>query len=197
MSAVSSEIRSIPGVTLAPGRAAGEPFVLREPLSFWGGLDSATGRIIDRWHPQHGAGIAGRILIMEAGRGSSSGSSVLAEAIRRGTGPAGIVLRTRDAIVTVGAMVAGELYGLACPVILAAAEDWPAIRAASHLTLEAAPEGAVIRCSGEPAAGSPSSIGPPSQVLQPAASVPSSGIGPPSQTPQPAAGSSSSIRPPS
>ena len=48
---------------------------------------------------------------MTAGRGSSSGSSVLAEAIRLGTGRAGIVLLTRDAIVTVGAMIASELYG--------------------------------------------------------------------------------------
>jgi predicted aconitase with swiveling domain len=84
---------------------------------------------------------------MEAGRGSSSGSSVLAEAIRRGTGPAGIVLRTRDAIVTVGAMVAGELYGLACPVVLVEAQDWSAVTGAARLALEARPEGAAIRCS--------------------------------------------------
>ena len=58
---------------------------------------------------------------MRAGRGSSSGSSVLAEAIRLGTGPAGIVLLTRDAIVTVGAMVAAELYGKECPVVLVGA----------------------------------------------------------------------------
>lgn len=147
MSGSSSGIRSVAGVTLVPGRAAGGAFVLREPLSFWGGLDSASGRIIDRWHPQHGATVAGRILVMEAGRGSSSGSSVLAEAIRRGTGPAGLVLRTRDAIVTVGAMVAGELYGLACPVVLAGAQDWPAVTAAAHLALEAVPEGAEIRCT--------------------------------------------------
>lgn len=147
MSATPPAAPSLAAVTLVPGRAAGEPFVLQEPLSFWGGLDSASGRIIDRWHPQHGAAIAGRILVMRAGRGSSSGSSVLAEAIRRGTGPAGIVLLTRDAIVTVGAMVAQELYGLACPVVLAAAEDWPAIAAAAHLTLEAGLEGTEIRCA--------------------------------------------------
>ena len=54
---------------------------------------------------------AGRILVMRAGRGSSSGSSVLAEAIRAGTAPAAIVLAERDAILAVGAMVAAELYG--------------------------------------------------------------------------------------
>ena len=147
MSAERPGARSVAAVTLVPGRASGAPFVLQEPLSFWGGLDSGSGRIIDRWHPQHGAVVAGCILVMEAGRGSSSGSSVLAEAIRRGTGPAGIVLRTRDAIVTVGAMVAGELYGLACPVVLVEAQDWSAVTGAARLALEARPEGAAIRCS--------------------------------------------------
>ena len=39
-------------VTLVPGSAAGPVLRLDEPLSFWGGLDSATGTIIDRLHPQ-------------------------------------------------------------------------------------------------------------------------------------------------
>lgn len=134
----------ISAVTLVPGRAAGSAFVLREPLSFWGGLDAPTGKIIDRWHKQHGENIAQRILIMRAGRGSSSGSSVLAEAIRLGTGPAGIVLLSRDAIVTVGAMVAAELYRTSCPVVLAEGADWPRIEAALRLTIDARPEQAGI-----------------------------------------------------
>jgi predicted aconitase with swiveling domain len=127
----------IRAATLVPGRAEGHSFVLAEPLSFWGGLDAASGRIIDRWHPQSGDSIAGRILVMRAGRGSSSGSSVLAEAIRLGTGPAGIVLSTRDAIVTVGAMIAAELYGTHCPVVLADAADWATIAGAVRLAVAA------------------------------------------------------------
>ena len=124
-------------VSLVPGRGEGPTFVLREPLSFWGGLDVTSGRIIDRWHPQHGEVISKHILLMRAGRGSSSGSSVLAEAIRLGTGPAGIVLLTRDAIVTVGAMVARELYGAECPVVLASEADWSAMVGARRLALAA------------------------------------------------------------
>lgn len=128
---------TIQGITLVPGRAEGPVFVLREPLSFWGGLDATTGEIIDRWHPQRGEVVSGRVLVMTAGRGSSSGSSVLAEALRAGTGPSGIVLLTRDAIVTVGAMVAAELYGRACPVVLAAAETWPAVTGAASIAIDA------------------------------------------------------------
>jgi predicted aconitase with swiveling domain len=104
--------------TLVPGAASGPVLRLDEPLSFWGGLDSATGRIIDRLHPQRGATVAGRVLMMPGGRGSSSGSATLAEALRLGKGPAAILMLERDAIVVVGAMVAAELYGLACPVAL-------------------------------------------------------------------------------
>ena len=89
---------------------------MEEPLSFWGSLDPTTGRIIDRLHPQAGARLAGRVLMMPAGRGSSSGSATLAEAIRLDVGPAAILLLKRDAIVIVGALVAAELYGRLRPV---------------------------------------------------------------------------------
>jgi uncharacterized protein len=101
-----------------PGDAAGAALVLAEPLSFWGGIDAATGRVIDHSHPDLGACITGRILVMPGGRGSSSSSSVLAETIRRGTGPAAIVLGTPDPILAVGALVAEALYGLRCPVVV-------------------------------------------------------------------------------
>jgi predicted aconitase with swiveling domain len=132
-------------VTLVPGVASGPVLKLDEPLSFWGGLDSATGTIIDRLHPQQGAGAAGCVLMMPGGRGSSSGSATLAEALRLGKGPAAILMLERDAIVVVGAMVAAELYGLACPVVLVDGRDWEALAAAASLTLEAGPDGAAIR----------------------------------------------------
>lgn len=56
--------------------------------------------------------------MMPAGRGSSSSSSVLAEAIRRGTAPAAIVLATPDPILAVGALVAESLYGGRCPIVV-------------------------------------------------------------------------------
>lgn len=104
--------------TLVEGSAEGEVLALDEPLSFWGGLDPATGIVIDPRHPQAGAEVTGRILVMPAGRGSSSSSSVLAEAIRAGTAPAAILLLEPDAIVALGAIVARELYGAAVPVVL-------------------------------------------------------------------------------
>ena len=102
----------------AAGNADGSALVLTEPLSFWGGIDVETGRIIDRSHANLGQSVAGTILVMPGGRGSSSSSAVLAETIRRGTGPAAIVLAVPDPILTVGAIVAQTLYRVACPIVV-------------------------------------------------------------------------------
>jgi predicted aconitase with swiveling domain len=134
----------LPGITLNEGVAEAPTFLLQEPLSFWGGLDAGSGTIIDRWHPQAGDNLAGRILVMRSGRGSSSGSSVLAEAIRLGHGPAGIVLLARDPIITVGALVAAALYHRQCPVVVARQEDWPAICSAGRIALAATEKAATI-----------------------------------------------------
>lgn len=108
----------ITGRTYVAGTVDGDALVLAAPLSFWGGIDAATGAIIDHSHPDRGAVITGRILVMPGARGSSSSSSVLAESIRRRSGPAGIILATPDPILTVGALVARSLYGISCPVVV-------------------------------------------------------------------------------
>lgn len=97
-----------------------EILVLSEPLSFWGGLDPSTGLIIDEHHPQRGECVTGKVLKMPHGRGSSSSPSVLAEALRLGTGPAAIILQHNDPIVWLGAYVAHLLYGIICPVTVVA-----------------------------------------------------------------------------
>lgn len=109
---------------LVAGEAVGEVLVMHEPLSFWGGLDAATGEVIDRRHPQSGLVVTGKVLLMPAGRGSSSGSSVFAESIRLGTAPVAVVMLKPDEIVTLGAVVAEELYGLTVPVIVVAEDTY-------------------------------------------------------------------------
>jgi len=103
---------------LVPGEGIGELVVLESPLSFWGGYDPVAGVIIDASHPQHGTSLRGAVVVMAHGRGSSSSSSVLAEALRLGTGPAALILGEPDQILVTGALVARLLYGIACPVVL-------------------------------------------------------------------------------
>jgi predicted aconitase with swiveling domain len=101
--------------------------VLDEPLSLWGGMDPATGELIDAHHPQRGVVLAGRVVVMPAGRGSSSSASVLAEAVRAGCAPAAFVLGEPDLILSIGAAVAEELYGVRVPVIVLPAAELAAI----------------------------------------------------------------------
>ena len=105
-------------VFLVPGKANGEVLKLDEPLSFWGGVDPETGEIIDLRHPQGGMSVKGKVLMMPFGRGSSSGSSVIAEGIRSGSGPVGIIMMEADEIIALGSIVADEIYGKAMPVIV-------------------------------------------------------------------------------
>lgn len=105
------------GRVLADGTADGLALRLDEPLSLWGGVDPASGVIIDARHPQLGSSITARVLVMPSVRGSSSSSSVLAEVVRAGRAPAGILLGAPDLILAVGSAVAAELYAVQVPVI--------------------------------------------------------------------------------
>jgi predicted aconitase with swiveling domain len=124
------------GRSLAHGAASGPTLTLSSPLSLWGGVDPTTGLIVDPRHPDTGASLAGRIVVIPAVRGSSSSSSVLAELVRAGVGPLGIVLGQPDEILAIGAVVAAELYGVACPIVLVEPSDYAHVAAASVLTID-------------------------------------------------------------
>jgi predicted aconitase with swiveling domain len=132
------------GRALVPGMARGEALVLREPLSFWGGMDPQTGRLVDPHHPQLGADLGGRVLLMPSGRGSSSSSSVLAEAVRLGTAPAAVVLLAPDPIVALGAVVAAELYGRDVPVLVLEPTAYGSIRSGDLLEIRVDGKEAVL-----------------------------------------------------
>jgi predicted aconitase with swiveling domain len=123
---------------LVGGRARGPVLVLDEPLSFWGGIDPDTGVLIDRRHPQYGALVTGAVLAMPSGRGSSSSSSVLAEAIRAATAPAAVILKEADGIIALGSLVARELYGLSMPVVVAEPSNYGELVPGTIVSIEGA-----------------------------------------------------------
>ena len=127
--------RIIHAKSLVAGIAQGVAQKL-EPLSFWGGFDSRTGCVTEPTHPQYGMCLSQKIVVMESGRGSSSSSSVLAEAIRFGTAPAAFLLLEVDTILATGALVAAELYQLDCPIMVLAAQEWAKLESGMQLRLE-------------------------------------------------------------
>ncbi|MFC4352485.1 aconitase X swivel domain-containing protein [Fodinicurvata halophila] len=108
----------VSGEVLIAGEAEGPLLILSEPLSFWGGVDPASGEIIAARHPQCGAQIAGRLLVLPRPIGSSSSSSVLLELIAGGKAPAGLVLGQKDAILLLGSIVGRELGHRPVPALL-------------------------------------------------------------------------------
>lgn len=114
---------TITGWRVTSGEAEGAVLKLDEPVSFWGGI-GPEGDIIDVHHPQHGAVVTGRILVMRSGRGSSSGTYVLAELLRLGIAPAGIILTEPDGIIATGALVAAELYDARMPIVTVSDGDY-------------------------------------------------------------------------
>ena len=130
--------------SLVAGEARGPVLVLDEPLSFWGGVDPQTGRVIDVHHPQLGVTMAGRVLVMPSGRGSSSSSSVLVESIRAGTGPVAIVMREPDPIIALGAIVVRELFGTRFPVVVIDQATYRSLRTDAIVVVRASDAGAVV-----------------------------------------------------
>ncbi len=97
----------IRGRGIVPGRALGTALVSSAPFSFVGGVDSATGSILNGANGITGERLGGRVFVFPTGKGSTVGSYVLYGLGNRGHGPAAIVNRRADAVVAVGATLAG------------------------------------------------------------------------------------------
>ena len=131
--------------SLVQGHASGPVLALQSAISFWGGVDAETGQIIEPRHSNFGVFLKDQILLLPATKGSSSGSSVLAEILRLGLGPRAIILREQCGIITTGTLVAGKLYGTVCPVICITSEqDYGLIALQSDLVVDASEHSAII-----------------------------------------------------
>ncbi|KAJ3523866.1 hypothetical protein NM208_g12288 [Fusarium decemcellulare] len=93
-------------------------------LSFWGGVNPATGEVIDRFHPLSGRFLKDTILAIPGGRGSCGGSVIMMELILNGLGPKALIFERREEIITLGVMVAEELFDKTAPVVTLSPEDF-------------------------------------------------------------------------
>ena len=122
---------------LNSGQATGPVLVLSEPVSFWGAFDPRSGKIVDVHHPEVGVAMAGHILMLKETRGSGGTPGGIAEAIRLGTGPSGIILITPDINLAVGAAVASRLYNKHCPVFAVRVADYAQLKICKTLSMTA------------------------------------------------------------
>ena len=124
------------GRAIVAGAAEGVALVTSDALSFWGGFDFHTGRIIDQHHPLFGTCAAGRILAVPFSKGSSTTTAVLLEAVRAGTAPAAMLTTGVDAFFALASIVADLMYGKAFPVVALSPQDFECLRSGERLVVE-------------------------------------------------------------
>lgn len=118
------------------GAAEGPVVATSEALSFWGGIDPASGLVIDVRHPLHGVCLTGSIFFMPTSRGSCTGSGVLLDLVLSGRGPAALVFLEAEDVLTLGALIAAEMFQKELPVLRLTAEDFSEFSKARSLVIE-------------------------------------------------------------
>ena len=121
--------------SILAGTASGPILATAEPLSFWGGVDPATGTIIDVHHPLQGRSIAGAVLMMPSTRGSCTGSGVLLDLALNGMAPAALVFSQPEDVVTLGALIADRMFGRPLPVLRLPPGDWARLGAEAEAAI--------------------------------------------------------------
>jgi predicted aconitase with swiveling domain/ADP-ribose pyrophosphatase YjhB (NUDIX family) len=97
----------IRGRGIVPGRASGAALVSQTPFSFVGGVDPRSGELLDPAAGVPRDRLTGRIFAFPRGKGSTVGSYLIFGLAKAGNGPAGIVNARTEAVVAVGATLAG------------------------------------------------------------------------------------------
>ena len=94
------------GRKIYKGIAEGEAIVTKDGISFYGGVDPDTGKVIEVGHELEGQSIAGKILVFPTGKGSTVGSYTLYRMKRNDMAPAAIVNEKIDTVIAVGLLSA-------------------------------------------------------------------------------------------
>lgn len=96
---------SLRGRGIVPGYAEGEALVSHETISGWGGIDPATGTIIERRHELFGVCFTGKVLVFPGAKGSSGWSGFFQSTRLLGTAPLAMVFTTMTTKAALGAVV--------------------------------------------------------------------------------------------
>ncbi|KAJ3542634.1 hypothetical protein NM208_g3995 [Fusarium decemcellulare] len=112
------------GTAYVQGKASGRLIASNLELSFWGGVDAQTSEVIDRHHPLSGRHLENSILAIPGGRGSCTGSGVMLELLLNSKAPKAIVFERCEEILTLGVMIAEEVFQKSIPVLVLKKEDF-------------------------------------------------------------------------
>ena len=93
------------GRKIYKGIAEGEAIVTKDGISFYGGVDPDTGKVVEVGHELEGQSLTGKILVFPTGKGSTVGSYTLYRMKKNNTAPAAIVNKQIDTIIAVGCII--------------------------------------------------------------------------------------------
>ena len=122
-------------IRILPGTGRGPVLALSEGISFWGGVDPDSARVIDEHHPAYRAALDGRVVMMPTSRGSCSGSGVILDMMLNGLAPAALIFSEAEDIATLGALIGAEMFGRTLPVLRLSADDFARAAQADDLEI--------------------------------------------------------------
>jgi len=94
------------GRPIYKGQAQGEALVTSMGISFFGGVDQESGKVVERGHELEGQSISGKVLVFSTGKGSTVGSYTLYRLKRAGKAPVAIINAECETITAVGCIIA-------------------------------------------------------------------------------------------
>jgi hypothetical protein len=130
---------------LLPGRTAGTVLASNMALSFWGGVDTATGKVIDPRHEWFERCLTGKILVFPFAKGSAGAPAILLELIRCRTSPAAIVNIEAEPLLISGPILGRHLYGSELPLVTVDPESFGLLQTGQYARIDTAE--AAIRLS--------------------------------------------------
>ena len=87
------------------GKTEGEAMVSQESISFYGGVDPDTGKIVEKGHPLEGRSIAQKVLVFPRGKGSTVSSYTIYRLKKNGNAPVAMINKECETIVAVGSII--------------------------------------------------------------------------------------------
>ena len=91
---------------MVPGRAAGRAIVTSQPISFLGGVNPVTGRLIEKNHELEGMSLRGKVFVFPYGKGSTVGSYTIYSMAKNGVAPAAIINMETEPVIAAGCVLA-------------------------------------------------------------------------------------------
>ena len=121
--------------------------VTSEPISFWGGVDPASGRIIDPRHELFGQTVCGKVLAFPYGKGSSTTSLIILELLQVGMAPVAIINVHTEPILATGPVVSRIFFDRNLPMMTLAETDFKLLRTGQQVVVDA--DSKVVRIEDE------------------------------------------------